>query len=161
MASWFGILAFRDALAAVKRTYATKATITITLTSLGSGNGRESTVIDNTITRYRDVNIRVLTKGQGGSTAFLDLFLYESLGDAVFTDGATGVDAAFTAANRLNARPIFSIRMNAANAVCGAFKLSDVTRVVPSKFGLIAINNSGAALSVTAGDHVVEFEGIY
>lgn len=139
-----------------------KTTITVTLTSLANGSARESTVINNTSTKYRNVRIRFQTKGQSSGTAYLDVYLYTALGDTTYTDGATGSDAAFTAANRKNSRYLGSILMNAATAaVQGELQTKDAYADCPDKWGLICINNSGAALSATAGDHVIEYEGVY
>ncbi len=143
-------------------TYGSKTAMTWTGTSLGNGNGRESTAIDNTGNRYRDVRIRIQTKGQASGTALVDVYVYTALGDSTYTDAATGTDAAFTAANRRNSRYLGSIQMNAnTSAVQGEFQMSDIFTTMPDKWGLIIINNSGAALSATAGDHVVEYEGAY
>jgi hypothetical protein len=144
-----------------KNTYAAKATITWTGTSLANGSARESTVIDNTSNRYRDVLLRFQHKGQASGTNYIDWYVYEALGDTTYTDGATGSDAAFTAANRLNSRYLGSIRCNATTATQGCLKLSDVFNTIPDKWGLIGINNTGAALSATGGDHVIEYEGVY
>ena len=145
-----------------KNTYSAKGTITVTLTSLANGSGRESTVVDFTTTRYKDARIRFQTKGQASGTAYLDVYVYTALGDTTYTDLATGSDAAFTAANRFNSRYLGSIKCNAATtAVCGEMQLSDVFPTCPNKWGLIFINNTGAAMSATAGDHVIEYEGIY
>lgn len=144
-----------------KNTYAAKATITWTGTSLANGSGRESTVIDNTSNRYADVRIRIQTKGQSSGTAYIDWYVYTALGDTTYTDAATGSDAAFTAANRKNSRYLGSTLLNAAtSAVQGELLLSDVFATMPDKWGLIGINNSGATLSATAGDHVLEYQGI-
>lgn len=146
----------------MKNTYAAKATITVTLTSLANGSGRESTVVDNTTNRYRDYRIRFQTKGQTSGTAYLDVYVYTALGDTTYTDLATGSDAAFTAANRFNSRYLGSIRCNAGtSAVTAAMQLSDVFDTCPDKWGLIFINSTGAALSATGGDHVIEQQGIY
>lgn len=142
--------------------YGSKTTITATLTSLANGSARESTVVDNTSARFRNVRFRVQTKGQTSGTNYLDLYVYTALGDTTYTDGATGTDAAFTAANRLNARFLGSVRMNAGTAAVQAnFQMSDVFADCPDKWGLIFVNNSGAALSATAGDHVIEYQGVY
>jgi len=150
-------------MANIKTEYGAKTTITVTLTSLANAAGRECTVIDNTANKYLDARVRVQTKGAVSGTALLDVYVYSALGDTTYTDGATGTDAAFTAANRLNARYLGSIQMNAAVAVKG--ELPNVAMafggVLPDKWGLIFINNSGAALSATGTDHVIEYEGIY
>lgn len=149
-------------MAEVKNKYAAKATITITLTSLANDAARESTALDNTTTLYLDALVRVKTNGQAGGTGLLDLYVYTALGDTTYSDGATGTDAAFTAANRRNSRYLGSVQLNAATPVVfGAFSLAAAFGgTMPDKWGLIAINKSGAALSATAGDHVLEYEGV-
>lgn len=148
-------------MATINRTFGTKTAITLTLTSLGNGSARESTVVDNASAGALDVLVRILTKGQASSSALLDLYVYAALGDTTYTDGATGSDAAFTAANRLNSRYLGSVQMNAANAVSAMFSIAAAFGgVVPSKWGLIAINNSGATLSTLGGDHVVEYQNV-
>lgn len=147
----------------VKNAYAAKATVTVTLTSLANGAARESTVIDNTTNKYRDYLLRVQTNGQASGTAQLNIYVYSALGDTTYTDGATGTDAAFTAASRLNAPFLGFVQMNSATAVtAGAFSVASAFGgTLPDKFGFLFVNNSGAALSATAGQHVVEVEGVY
>jgi hypothetical protein len=143
----------------LKPTYGAKQTITWTGTSLANGSAREATVIDWTSTRCADARIRIQSKGQASGTNFVDWYVYTALGDTTYTDGATGSDAPFTAASRLNSRFLGSLKLNAATDQRGTeFQLSDIFRSMPDKWGLIGINNSGAALSATAGDHVLEYE---
>lgn len=150
-------------MADVKNAYGAKTTVTFTLTSLANGSGRESTVVDNTSNKFADALLLFRSKGQASGTALVDIYVYAALGDTTYTDSATGTDAAFTAANRRNSPYLGSLQLNAGTSqergmwsVAGAFN-----GTMPDKWGLIAINNSGAALSATAGDHVIEFEGIY
>lgn len=144
-----------------KPSYGAKTTITWTGASLANGSARECTAIDNTANRFADVRIRIQSKGQASGTAYLDFYVYTALGDTTYTDAATGSDAAFTAANRRNARYLGSVLLNAnTSAVQAEFMLSDIFQSMPDKWGLIGINNSGAALSATAGDHVLEYEGV-
>ena len=142
--------------------FGSKTTITCTLTSLANGSARESTVIDNSSTKFRNLRIRVQSKGQTSGTNYLDVYAYTSLGDGTYTDGATGTDAAFTAANRFNSRYLGSVKMNAGtSAVQAELQTADAFPDCPDKLGLLFVNNSSAALSATAGDHVIEYEGIY
>lgn len=149
-------------MADIKLAYGGKTTITVSLASVTNGSARESTVIDNTTNKYLDALLRVQTKGQTSGTGLLEMYVYAALGDTTYTDGATGSDAAFTAANRLNARFVGAVQMNAANAVSAMFSIAAAFGgVLPDKWGLIFINNSGATMSTTSGDHVVEYEGVY
>lgn len=147
----------------VKQAFGSKATVTVTLASLANGSARESTVIDNTSNLYADYLLRVKTNGQSSGTAQLNVYAYAALSDTTYTDGATGSDAAFTAANRLNADLWKSVQMNATTAVtAGPWSVrSAFGGTLPSKFGFIFVNASGAALSATSGDHVIEVQGVY
>lgn len=150
-------------MADIKNKYSAKATITMTLTSLANAAGRESTVVDNTTNLYLDALVRVKTNGIAGGTGTLDLYVYTALGDTTYTDGATGTDAAFTAGNRKNSRFLGSVQMNAATGViAGLFSVAAAFGgTMPDKWGLIGINSSLQALSATAGDHVLEYEGVF
>lgn len=136
-----------------------KQTVTITLTSLANGSAQQSAVIDAATLGALDALLRVQSKGTASSTARVDVYVYSSLNDTTYTDGATGSDAAFTAANRIHSKPLPPMQMNGTapvslvESVAAAFG-----GVLPPKFGFIFINNSGAALSATPGDHIVEVE---
>lgn len=148
----------------IKNAYAAASTVTITLTSLANAAARESTVVDNTSTKYRDYLLRVQTKGASASnTKTLDVYAYAALGDTTYTDGATGSDAGFTAANRLNARFVGVVVLNGSTAVTGGpmSVAAAFGGTLPDKVGFIAVNSSGDALSSTAGDHVVKVQGVY
>ena len=148
-------------MATVKNIYATKATITCTLTSLANASLREATVIDNTTNAYLDMLLRVRTKGQASGTSVLEVWAYAALGDTNYTGIASGTDAAYTGFLS-NCVFVGAVTLNAATtavtwqkAVAWAFG-----GVLPDKIGFIFKNSSGAALSATAGDHVIEYEGI-
>jgi hypothetical protein len=144
--------------------YASEATITCTLASLTNGSARESTAIDNGTNKYLDALLRVLTKGQASGTLVLEIYAYGSVESSspVYTDSATGSDAAFTAANIKNARFVGVVTMNTTTAVVGGpFSVAAAFGgVLPIKWGLIFKNSSGATLSTTGGDHVIKYAGI-
>lgn len=146
----------------IKNAYAAAAALTCTLTSLADNGARESTVVDNTSNLYLDALLRIKTNGLAGSTGLMNVWAYAALGDTDYTDGATGSDAGFTAANIQNAKLVAVIQMNGTTAViAGPVSVAAAFGgVLPDKWGLIFENKSGAALSATAGDHVVEYEGI-
>jgi hypothetical protein len=146
-------------------TYGSKTAITLTLTSIATGTGgRASTVVSNTANKYDDAVIQIQTNGSAaGNTGTLDFYVYTALGDTTYTDGATGSDAAFTVANRLNAVWVGSVVLNGTTAVTCTLPRSIAAcfgGIMPEKWGLIAVNNSGAALSATAGNHVISYQGI-
>lgn len=146
----------------VKNAYSALATVTITLTSLADGSARESTVIDNTSNKYLDLILRAQSRCSGAATGQVNIYAYASLSDTTYTDGATGSDAAFTAANRLNSKLVGSLQMNGTSPA----SLVESVRAafggtLPSKVGFIFVNAAGAALSATAGHHIVEVQGVY
>lgn len=142
--------------------YGARTAIVLTLTSLANTTGaRQSTVVDNTVNKYLDVEIRVQTNGSAaGNNATLDFYVYSALGDTTYTDGCTGTDGTFTVANRKNAKYLDSITLNGTTAVVGTLRgvAQAFGGVMPDKWGLIAINNSGAALAAAAG--TIEYEGL-
>lgn len=142
--------------------YGTKTAVTITLTSLADDSARESTFIDNATAKFLDVLLRIKSNGLAGSVDNLEIYAYASLGDTDYTDGATGSDAAFTAANIKNSPLLPLLGMNGATQVkYGPISLAAVFGgQLPERWGLIVKNSSGANLSATAGDHVVEYQGI-
>jgi hypothetical protein len=144
--------------------YAAKTSIAATsLASLANAAGAQSAVVDNSTTGYIDAVIRVIIASSATTnTALVDIYAYGALGDTTYIDGATGADAAFTAANRRNAKFIGSVQCNpvAAATAQAMFSIAQAfDGVLPTKWGLIFINNSGAALNATG--NVVEFQGVY
>jgi hypothetical protein len=143
----------------VTPSYGSKTAITWTGTSLANGSSRESTVVNMTSTKCADVRLRFQSKGQTSGTSYIRWYVYTGLGDTLYTDNATGSDAAFTTANIFNSRFLGSQKMNAGTSATNVeFQLSDIFTTVPDKWGVIGDNESGAALSATAGDHVLEYE---
>lgn len=140
---------------------ANPSAVTITLTSLADNNARESTAIDVTaLGNVLDLLLRIKTNGQAGGTGILRVFLYAALETAspIYTDGVTGSDAAFTAANIKNSVQLPPLQMNAATGVVyGPVGLAAFFGgALPKKLGLIIENKSGATLSATGGDHDVD-----
>lgn len=140
----------------VKSTYAGKVTLTTTnWVSLANGSGWQSVAIDTT--GARDVHFWLETQSTG--TAYCDFYIATKLSNGTgYTDGATGTEGTFTAANRLNSRYLGSVRLNNAQGQ-GELCLSDIYGgALPKNIVLIGINNAGAAINSTAGNTVFEYE---
>ena len=113
-----------------------------------------------------DYHLRVLrhpipTPNEGSSasnTAYIDWYLASSMnGETTFDDAASSsTDQAFTASNRKNSRYVGSVLLNGTSAVTGSFSALDAFGTLLAVIVPIAINNSGAAASSTAGDHVLQ-----
>jgi hypothetical protein len=144
--------------------YAVKAAIgAAALASLANAAAMQTDVVDNTATGYIDAVIRVtITSSATTNTGLIDVYVYASLDDTSYIDGATGANGTFTAANRRNAKYIGSIQANPAVAgvAVGIFSVAwAFDGVLPERFGLIIINNSAAALNATGNS--VDYSGVY
>jgi hypothetical protein len=144
-----------------KNTFDAASTLTTTtnFTSLANGSGWSGGSI--TTSGCYDIRFRVLTKGSSASnTLYLDFFLASAIaGETTFDDAASAsADQAFTAASRKNSRQVGTIFMNGTGVAQGSFSALDTFQTLPAEIVPIAINGSGAALSGTAGDHVIKYE---
>jgi len=98
------------------------------------------------------------TLGAAGSTLLVDFYLAEAFTSGSFTDGATGTEGTFTAANRKNSRYIGSLQCNTTTTVRGMIKYTDVSGSLAERVALLAINNSGGTISATGGNTVFGYE---
>lgn len=118
-------------------------TVTVTLTSLGDGSGADSSAIDNSTDKFIDMDLEVKTNGLAGSVDLLEVYLLASIDNSDFTDAA-------------NAKLIGVVQMNGTTAVKKTFRVFDL----PLHYKIRFVNESGAALSATGGDHVVTLLGL-
>lgn len=148
-------------MADIKQAYGSATAITITLTSLGNGSARQSTEVDNSSDLYRDVVIRIKTNGQSGGTGQLAVYVYGSVGDTIRSGNAGASDAAFSG-QLAELDLLGTVQMNAATGVTVLMpSFLQSLGYVPQKWGIVIQNDSGAALSATAGDHDLDYQGIY
>lgn len=124
--------------------------VTITLASLGNGSSATSNAIDNSTNKFLAalVRVKVRTNATGtAATGSCSVFLMRS------TDGGTDYDdanGAFLGALPTVANATTYTRTFATESV-GA---------LGSHWKVAVVNNSGAALDSTAGNHEIEFAGI-
>lgn len=147
----------------VKPSYAASAALTITLDGLAASSiyGRQSAVVDNTTNLYDDalLGVTIVTPASGtlsSTSPNVTVYLYAAM-DATphYTDGASGSDAAFTMPSQPNLIPFMVIGVGSASqALSGALTVYAGPRsvaaafggVLPSKWGIVAVNNLGVAL---------------
>ena len=87
-------------MATTKVAYASSASLTITLNSLGNGSARESTAIDNSSNLYLDAHVRVsISAGSVSGAPLVSVYAYGSEDGSVYPDPVTGSDAAITLEN--------------------------------------------------------------
>ena len=143
-------------------TYGTKTAITMTsLNSLASTSACQSSAVDNTVNKFDDAVIQVALAAGTTNLGAIDFYVASSLSDSTYADGATGTDGTFTATSRKNSIWIGNVQVSASIASVSTFQRSVAScfnGVMPSKWTLIAINNSGVGLA--ASGHVVSYMGI-
>lgn len=145
-------------MADLKSAYGAATAITVTLASLASGSGRASAVVANGTDKFLDALVRLTVAGAAGTTGTVDVYAYAGLGDGTYTDVVGGTDAAAT---RRNAVWLGSIQMAASVTVVS--QLMSVAAAfggrLPSQWGIIVVNNSGAALA--GSGHAASYQGVY
>lgn len=117
-------------------------TLTITLTSLADGSGADSSAIDNSSDKFIDADLTIKSNGTASSTGLLEIYLLASNDNTDFTDSA-------------NAKLIGTVLMNGTTAVKKVIRIYDL----PKHYKIRVVNNSGAALSATGGDHELTLLG--
>jgi hypothetical protein len=124
--------------------------VTITLASLANGSTATSSAVDNSSNKFFSANVRVKIKTNAAGTSAtgsVSVFLVRS------TDGGTDYDD--STATCIGVIPA------TANATTYTRTFStEPYGALGSHWKIAVVNNTGAALSSTAGDHEVEFSGI-
>lgn len=155
----------------LKPSYGSTQTMTISLASLASDTtllaGRESTAIDNTSELSIDALLGGLIKTAGSLTAdrVIEIWVYASWDNATdYTGAATGSDANLTFASlgtKNMARLAEVISMTDTTARTYKFGPISVAQLfggsMPDHWGIFVVHSTGAALSATAGDHVIKY----
>ena len=153
-------------MAVIKDSFAANSAMTITLASLANstaGVGRQSTLVDNTSNLYSSaqiaIKVTVGTTPTANSLIYVYLIRSDNSGTPIADDGAGASDAGLTV---INAPLLGTILCSAATsnaAYYGVFDTKSLGSLGP-KWGIALVNATGVALHVTAGNHVVEFNGI-
>lgn len=156
--------------------YAAAAAITVTLASLADGGYRESAGINNTVNKYMDAlvggSIQVATVVADGT---ISIFAYGSMdAGGIYSGGLVGTDEAITwgttpasssveGYNQLKLLGVISVDTTdddndiefAGFSVAAAFG-----GVMPEKWGIVVLNESGVALHVTGTNNEIHYQGI-
>lgn len=154
----------------IKTLYGTEAqVVTCTLTSLASSAtaGRESTAVDNTTNLFRDVLVYAHVKidsGTIGNDKRVYVWAYGTVDAAtpLYPDTVTGSDAAITLTSPTNLRLLGIIECPAQSTTykAGPWSLAQLFGSVPEKWGVVVQNYTNIALTGTAGDHKVLYQGV-
>ena len=139
--------------------------VTITAASLGNGAARESTAWD--WSPFDDILLEVtLMGGASGvsTTGVATVYAYATVDNGTtYTEGATGTDAAITipAVTQLFVVGVLFINANGQVRKGGPWSLGAIFGgTLPAKGGIIILNETGAALDGTAGNHHVQYQGV-
>jgi hypothetical protein len=138
----------------------------ITLSSLGSSAARQSAAVDNTVSLYEDVLlfIKFTTATTAVSTTgYVNVYGYGTVDGVTYPEGLSGVDGAATLSTPPNLVLLAQLTANANLKTYTAGPISfcrnyGVDRL-PAKWGIVIVNQSGAALNAT-GSYGVTYQGV-
>lgn len=145
----------------------------ITLASLAAGAARSSTVVNfQSIAAAAGLGILdvliyaqiKLAAGTSGAGKAVHVYGYGTTGGTAYPDNVTGADAAVTLNNPTNLRRIGSIQAPTPSTLfkTGPLSLRAITGgVVPSRGGVVIVNDSGIALTGTPADHAVVYQVVF
>lgn len=145
--------------------------LTITLASLADSStaGRESLAVDNSTNKYLDVLIacKITTQNSGTISAPSAVFVWAAAsvdGGSEWPDAITGTDAAITFNSPTQLKLLGTIYVAAINTTYkgGPWSLAALYGgKLPERWSVAVQNDCGTALHATAGNHAVEWQGIY
>lgn len=153
---------------------ASNVPFTITLASLANSTSlstgyQQSAAVDNSTNLYADAFIYGHVKSSGTPTAnaLYTLYLYWSNDNGItYTNNASGSNAAYTQPDSDSNMVVGSTSITTAIAsLVSYFKGFSFCQAagllyLPRNWGIIVKNGSGQALSSTAGDHVISYQGV-
>lgn len=147
--------------------YGTSAALTITLASLASDTnlvaGREATAIDNTSDLAIDAVVggKVTTGTSPTASRQIEVWLIASYDGTSYSGGATGSDANLTpqAKSLLKLLTIIPTTSTSNQAYTwGGFSVAAACNgVMPKKWSIYIVHNTGVALNATGGNHEVKY----
>ena len=146
----------------IKDKYGTSTALTITLASLANAAGRQSTLVDNTTTRFQDLLlfVNVKTANNPNANSIIEVYLVRSDNDATTEhrdDGAGTSDAALTP---LNSQLLGALRSSSSPGTGETLKGSFLVNRPGPEWGVAVYNRSGQTLDATGSNHWVRYIGL-
>jgi hypothetical protein len=149
-----------------KSDYDSGAAFTCTLASLANNAARSSAAVDNSTNLYLDALVQMQIKSGTGTSASGTVLVYAygtTDGGTTYPEGA-GTDTGVTLTVPTNLKLIGTINVVADSttyksdpvSVAGAFG-----GILPQKWGIVVLNQSGAALDSTEGNHKKLYQGTW
>lgn len=144
------------------------AALTITLASLATSStaGRESTAINNDTDAGIDAELGgfITTGTSPTANNSIEIWVTGSYDGTSFTGGAAGTDGALTPQNKALLKLAQIIQVTGTSNQKYTFHLGSVATlfggVMPTKWGVWVLNNSGAALHATGGNHEIKYRAV-
>ena len=147
----------------IKELYGSSTALTITIASLASsttGVGRQSTIVDNTSTRYQKIILYCMITTGTTPTAnrSIRFYLIRDDNDSTNyrTDGAGASDAALTVKM---AQPIGSLYIDAATSNLAYYGDFVIENPGP-KWGVAIVHDTAVNLNATGGNHYIRYVGV-
>lgn len=161
-------------MATVTTNYTAAASLTLTVTSLADGGYRESTAVDNSSNKYVDAMVGgKIQIGAPSADGTIAIYAYGSYDGTEYTAGVTGTDGTITwgttgstgldGFNNLPLLGVVSVDATDDNDDCrwGPFSVAQAFGgVLPTKWGVIVKNSTGASLHATGTNNECQFQGI-
>lgn len=144
----------------IQRVGSSYSALTISLASLASssvGVGRQSTIVDNSTTKYDYALLNVLIKLGTSPTANKSVYIYLIQSDGTNrTDGAGASDAALTIKN---ASLIGIMTTGSSPATGDNIRKTFNVEGLGKEWGIAIIHDTGVNLDSTGGNHVIGYAG--
>lgn len=144
----------------IQRVGSSYSALTISLASLASssvGVGRQSTIVDNSTTKYDYALLNVLIKLGTSPTANKSVYIYLIQSDGTNrTDGAGASDAALTIKN---ASLIGIMTTGSSPATGDNLRKTFNVEGLGKEWGIAIIHDTGVNLDSTGGNHVIGYAG--
>jgi hypothetical protein len=154
--------------------YTAAASLTLTLTSLADGGFRESTAVDNSSNKYVDALVGgKIQIGAPSADGTIAIYAYGSYDGTEYTAGLTGTDGTVTwgttgntgldGANNLPLLCVISVDATDDNddARWGPCSVAQAFGgILPTKWGIVVKNSTGASLHATGTNNECQFMGI-
>ena len=154
-------------MATTSQNYSSWTALTISLASLADNAWRESTVVDNTSNLYDDALVggKITTGTTPTANTTIEVYFYALVDGTLYTGGASGTDAAYTADGEELLFPVCQIiQVDATSDQAYVFGPVSVRSAfggaMPSKWGVVVKNDSAVALHATGGNHAISYMGI-
>lgn len=152
-------------MATLKEQFGTASLFTITLASLGSGSWAQSTFVDNSANLFDDVFISLKVKTGATAAGTVEIWIYASTdGGTTFSDGATGVNGAFTPTatpNLVLLGPAINTPTATTTYISRTYSLAAAFGSnIPTQWGIAVHNTNGGILDATEGNFSKQYVGM-